>query len=1104
MSEEEFQDDLFSAPLSSTPSQPVSAAPPRPAQVRVAAIPNEMILASAGSGKTWRLTNRFIKLLTRGFSPERLIALTFTRKAAAEFLDEILRKLSHAAENEDVALGLQRDLGEPEFDSKFARKLLREVVDKLHVLMLGTLDSFFHRILRCFPTEFGLTAGFDLLEEHEAQVARRDVFTKLFEEGGVSGDFVEAFRLATFGSEEKQLTSKLDWFTRQYHGLYLEMPEALRWGGERLIWPDGCPWLRGIGDLELECRSLEGAIKIMNLPTRVAKMWDDFIEFMRRMAIGKRWGKLRSLPDKLIENYGVLRRGGPVVISQYGKDYEFGPEVCAHCRRLIEYLMFCEVFPHVQRTRGVFQVLAAFESRYHDQVRRAGRLGFDDVQQLLAGGKAGELSQTGDANRLNIDYRLDGQFDHWLLDEFQDTSLPQWKVIENLIDEVVQDDSGERSFFYVGDVKQAIFGWRGGDSRLFHDIFDHYDVGSEPRIRETRMEVSFRSGPAILDAVNRVFGNRFLFDRMFPDHSDFVARWFKNWGEHEPNDKKRGDFFQLLNVPKAERDGPTGEEMRFEVVTQLLEQFRPHEKKMTCGILVRRNTTATKLADYIRSKTQIPVVIEGDTLIGSDHPVAASFLALLQLAAHPGDRLAWKHLTMTPAKVRSRGWLVETTLERIHDQGFTAAFEFWLELLIEGRFEPDEFAKRRVEQLRQATREFDETGSRKIDEFMRYAKAFTARESPASGAVQIMTIHKSKGLGFDAVIVAEIEGLRDDPLTDLGFLSLVANRNGEGRRREIEWVLSMPHQQAGKLDPVLRRARAKLENEAAFEELCVLYVALTRAKFANFVVCGEPNEAVASARALVTGALASRVVKPESEDENSTASVVCEIGDSDWHLADQFRSDREAVVFQPTPPPVEARRRFTALRRQLPSELADQASSPKGAARLLFTPASSVTAAYGTLVHELFEEINWLDDFEPNELEARLNDLIDLDDPQQLQARDEVLRSLAIPEIERVFRKSHFAGHPEAWLERRFELINEGAWISGTFDRVVVNHSGAWVYDFKTNRVKTPEEIQAACDVYKIQLATYRTALSRLLGFETSRIHSYLIFTRPGRLREVR
>jgi ATP-dependent helicase/nuclease subunit A len=72
---------------------------------------NEMILASAGSGKTYRLTNRFVHLLALGVSPERIIALTFTRKAAAEFLDEILKKLSTAASNPGFATELRDQLG---------------------------------------------------------------------------------------------------------------------------------------------------------------------------------------------------------------------------------------------------------------------------------------------------------------------------------------------------------------------------------------------------------------------------------------------------------------------------------------------------------------------------------------------------------------------------------------------------------------------------------------------------------------------------------------------------------------------------------------------------------------------------------------------------------------------------------------------------------------------------------------------------------------------------------------------------------------------------------------------------------------------------------
>lgn len=103
--------------------------------------------------------------------------------------------------------------------------------------------------------------------------------------------------------------------------------------------------------------------------------------------------------------------------------------------------------------------------------------------------------------RLCIDYRLDCRLDHWLIDEFQDTSDVQWSVLQNLVDEVIQDPDRQRTFFCVGDVKQAIYGWRGGNPYLFRRIREQYgDV-----IQEESLDQSFRSCPPIIHTINRVF-----------------------------------------------------------------------------------------------------------------------------------------------------------------------------------------------------------------------------------------------------------------------------------------------------------------------------------------------------------------------------------------------------------------------------------------------------------------------------------------------------------------------------------------------------------------------------------------------------------------------
>ena len=139
-----------------------------------------MILASAGSGKTYALTNRFVELLASGAKPERIAALTFTRKAAGEFFDEILKKLAGAARDDAVAKRLAAEIGVPALRAADFLRLLRGMTDAMHRLSLGTLDSFFARVVRAFPLELGLGGEFEILQEHAARLERRRVLRRMF------------------------------------------------------------------------------------------------------------------------------------------------------------------------------------------------------------------------------------------------------------------------------------------------------------------------------------------------------------------------------------------------------------------------------------------------------------------------------------------------------------------------------------------------------------------------------------------------------------------------------------------------------------------------------------------------------------------------------------------------------------------------------------------------------------------------------------------------------------------------------------------------------------------------------------------------------------
>ena len=191
---------------------------------------NLLILASAGSGKTFQLGNRIIGLVANGAEPERIVALTFTRKAAGEFADSVLTKLAESAAEAQSAANLREELGIPGADFKQA---LSKVVQALPRITLGTMDGFFSRIIRSFQYELGLTGGkFDLLEGPRAAVMTDEILSGILSDvlaNEAGQEFFHAFRRATIGKEDQTVINSLRAFVTRWHGRYRDAPE-LEWG----------------------------------------------------------------------------------------------------------------------------------------------------------------------------------------------------------------------------------------------------------------------------------------------------------------------------------------------------------------------------------------------------------------------------------------------------------------------------------------------------------------------------------------------------------------------------------------------------------------------------------------------------------------------------------------------------------------------------------------------------------------------------------------------------------------------------------------------------------------------------------------------------------
>ena len=198
-------------------------------------IVNTLIRASAGSGKTFQLTNRFIQLLVNGVPPEKVIALTFTKKAAGEFFEGILTKLSNAVISNEEAELLIKEISSSEnasttlSQSDFA-SALRRLIESMPQLSLGTIGSFFHRMLGLFPFEFGLSGEFEIMNDLERKRARSNVLEWMFESRKVDRSagaaMIESHRLASAGKDKRDFVLSFARHLHDCHELFMRESSA--------------------------------------------------------------------------------------------------------------------------------------------------------------------------------------------------------------------------------------------------------------------------------------------------------------------------------------------------------------------------------------------------------------------------------------------------------------------------------------------------------------------------------------------------------------------------------------------------------------------------------------------------------------------------------------------------------------------------------------------------------------------------------------------------------------------------------------------------------------------------------------------------------------
>ncbi|CAN5326222.1 UvrD-helicase domain-containing protein [soil metagenome] len=1007
---------------------------------------HQRIIANAGSGKTYRLTSRYIELLMREIPAEKIIALTFTRKAAGEFLDAIFERLIKVAEGE-------RD-GQLDLTAEQALGHLRVLVNKLPQLSLGTLDGFMGRIIRAFSFECGLAGDLTILDEHLQGVIRRKVLSDVFrrhtqdEEG--FREFLDLVRQQNRNREGRMVTDALDREIQNLHEDFLMTPAGQPWGLKETIWPEGCA-LMGDGNLGELATALEQELwaRFPDMEEKYQMPWAQRINAIRQLREGS------YVPEKLVEFALSTLEPKPAakipesfVLKIGNKQFAFPNSFAPTMVELGRAILRVELEGRMSRSKALFELIARFEEPYQARVRDAGQLTFLDITGLLAaaGGATWGGKPLRKLNRFEIDFRLDAVCDHWLLDEFQDTSRLQWQALKGLVDEVIQSDSGQRSFFYVGDTKQAIYAWRGGDPRLFDEIAEHYNQGAEERINTTEsLAESRRSSPEILEGVNRIFtpANLAAQAEELEVPEAVLGRWESAWCEHRAYEKNPGGYLHwaTFEAPREEKKAVLDEE-----AARLIGEIDPLGKGLSCAVLVRSNARIITVTDALR-RAGIPATSEGRFQPCVDNDLGAALISLLRAVAHPGDTLAVQHVSMTPLRV-VLGDEVErfrvAALQAVRDLGFYGLVDGWLKEL---NLSDNLFAERRAEDFLEAASKFDAAwgGKAGFDDFIAYAQSYSGIETPAAGAVRVLTVHASKGLDFDMVVLPDLEG---DSLPSRRDETLHLQMAPEG---EIEWAMELPPRKVCQADPVLRQAWDDDVVKDCYENFCFYYVALTRAKRGMYLLTSKLGT---ESKARDFNRLLHETFLPKED--------VMAWGDAAWHEEGVMKNE---AVAQPE---------IEALAAEVPEDVLAMLPSahearPIRAAAVL---AGDGTAA-GTAVHRALAGVLWLGEAEP---EGNLREFFEAED------------------VRRIFTKPKYAHW--LWIEKAFDVRVDGAWIRGTFDRVVIKldalgqPESAAIYDFKTGKV---------VEAYREQMGAYRKGLAGLLGIEEGKVTAALVTVPEGR-----
>ncbi len=499
---------------------------------------NVTVQASAGSGKTYLLVSRIMRLLLEGARPETILAITFTRKAAAEMQERLLQRVFELAASDAKMLEqrlqeLALDPQQPALLDK-ARNLYETLLRIPQPVQTTTFHAFCQDLLRRFPLEADVPPGFELLDQSGAFYAQ--AWEALMVEASsnpndpvslaLSGLFTELGLYNSHKALDGFLVHRSDWWAYT-----LEEAEPVDMA---------CQVLQAQLDVDWEV----DPVAIFFDDPSVQQTLQEFVVLLDKHPTSTNQATVETINRALDPQYEQQARFAETWSAFYTKSGEPRSRKPSKtlssklgepgAERLIElHNQLCTRIAAVQQQIAARHTLHVncnwylAGQRYLEHFQRIKQeqrlLDFTDLEW-----KTFLLLNHAD-NALWVQYKLDSRIEHLLIDEFQDTNPTQWHLVKPLLEEMVSHtEASTRSVFLVGDAKQSIYRFRRAEPRLF-DNASHW-LETQLGAISHPLNKSWRSAPAIIHFVNQIFSQGELNSRLshFDSHS---VHYQQRWGQ---------------------------------------------------------------------------------------------------------------------------------------------------------------------------------------------------------------------------------------------------------------------------------------------------------------------------------------------------------------------------------------------------------------------------------------------------------------------------------------------------------------------------------------------------------------------------------------------